>query len=148
MKIRAATSADSAAVADLATQLGYPTTPEEAEARLRDLEERPESSVLVAEAGGVVIGWIQVAGAYRVDSEPYAEIAALVVDAAHRGGGIGAELVAAADGWAVRHGFRTLRVRSNVVRERTHAFYERLGFTRMKSQVVFTRSTARPISRR
>ncbi|MEO6195944.1 MAG: GNAT family N-acetyltransferase, partial [Thermoanaerobaculia bacterium] len=139
---------DSAAVADLATQLGYPTTPEEAEARLRDLEERPESSVLVAEAGGVVIGWIQVAGAYRVDSEPYAEIAALVVDAAHRGGGIGAELVAAADGWAVRHGFRTLRVRSNVVRERTHAFYERLGFTRMKSQVVFTRSTARPISRR
>ena len=145
MKIRAATPADSPAVADLATQLGYPTSPEQAAARLRDLATRPENAVLAAEVDGVVIGWIQVAGAYRVDSEPYAEIAALVVDAAHRGGGIGAELVAAADDWAVRHGFRTLRVRSNVVRERTHAFYERLGFARTKSQVVFARSTARPI---
>ena len=144
MKIRPVTPKDAAAVADLATQLGYPTSPEQAEARLRDLETKPESAVLAAEADGVVIGWIQVVGAHRVDSEPYAEIAALVVDAARRGGGIGAELVAAADDWAVRHGFRTLRVRSNVVRERTHAFYERLGFTRTKSQVVF----ARPISRR
>jgi GNAT superfamily N-acetyltransferase len=144
MKIRPATPADAAAVADLATQLGYPTSPEQAEARLRDLATRPENDILAAEVDGAVIGWIQVVGAYRVDSEPYAEIAALVVDAAHRGGGIGAELVAAADGWAVRHGFRTLRVRSNVVRERTHAFYERLGFARTKSQVVF----ARPISRR
>jgi GNAT superfamily N-acetyltransferase len=145
MNIRPATPADSAAVADLATQLGYPTTPEQAAARLRDLATRPENDILAAEADGVVIGWIQVAGAYRVDSEPYAEIAALVVDAAHRGGGIGAELVAAAEDWAVRHGFRTLRVRSNVVRERTHAFYERLGFARTKSQVVFTRLTARPV---
>jgi len=30
-------------------------------------------------------------------------------------------------------------VRSNVVRERTHRFYERLGFERIKSQVVFAR---------
>ena len=143
MKIRTARPEDAAAVADLATQLGYPTTPEEAEARLRDLETRPENAVLAAEADGAVIGWIQVAGAHRIDSEPYVEIAALVVDAARRGGGIGAELVAAADDWAVRHGFRTVRVRSNVVRERTHAFYERLGFARTKSQVVFARPTGR-----
>jgi GNAT superfamily N-acetyltransferase len=147
MKIRPAHPEDAAAVADLATQLGYPTTPEQAETRLRDLETRPESAVLAAEENGAVIGWIQVVGAHRVDSEPYAEIAALVVDVAHRGGGIGAELVAAADDWAVRHGFRTLRVRSNVVRERTHAFYERLGFARTKSQVIFARSTARPAGR-
>jgi len=145
MKIRPATPADAPAVADLATQLGYLTSPGEAEARLRDLATRPENAVLAAEADGAVIGWIQVVGTHRVDSEPYAEIAALVVDAAHRGGGIGAELVAAADGWAVRHGFRTLRVRSNVVRERTHAFYERLGFARTKSQVVFARSIARSV---
>jgi GNAT superfamily N-acetyltransferase len=147
MNIRPATPEDAAAVADLATQLGYPTSPEQAEARLRDLATRPENAVLAAEADGAVVGWIQVVGALRVDSEPYAEIAALVVDAAHRGGGIGAKLVEAADDWAVRHGFRTLRVRSNVVRERTHAFYERLGFARTKSQVVFTRSTVRPAGR-
>ena len=38
--------------------------------------------------------------------------------------------------WAVRV---TLRVRSNVVRERTHRFYERLGFARLKTQVAFAR---------
>jgi len=144
INIRPATPGDAPAVADLATQLGYPTTPEQAEARLRDLATRPENAVLAAEADGAVVGWIHVAGSHGIEADPFAVILALVVDAAHRGGGIGAELVAAADEWAVRHGFRTLRVRSNVVRERTHAFYERLGFARTKSQVVFARSTARP----
>ncbi|HEY4595273.1 MAG TPA: GNAT family N-acetyltransferase, partial [Thermoanaerobaculia bacterium] len=63
----------------------------------------------------------------------------LVVDESRRGGGIGAALVEAAAEWAAGHGFRTLRVRSNAVRERTHAFYERLGFARTKSQIVFAR---------
>jgi GNAT superfamily N-acetyltransferase len=143
MPIRPATLSDAAAVADLATQLGYPTRPEEAEARLRDVTSRPENAVLVAETDGAVAGWIHVAGTYTVESEPYAEILGLVVDQARRGGGIGAALVAAADDWAAGHGFRTLRVRSNVVRERTHAFYERLGFARTKSQVVFLRSIGR-----
>ena len=53
---------------------------------------------------------------------------ALVVDESRRGLGIGAALVDAALDWAAGQGFDTLRVRSNVVRERTHAFYERLGF--------------------
>jgi GNAT superfamily N-acetyltransferase len=63
----------------------------------------------------------------------------MVVDENHRSQGIGAALVKAAIGWADEHGFRTVRVRSNVVRERTHAFYERLGFSRTKTQVVFVR---------
>jgi GNAT superfamily N-acetyltransferase len=62
-----------------------------------------------------------------------------VVDETRRSRGTGAALVEAAVEWAGRHGFRNLRVRSNVVRERTHAFYERLGFTRLKQQVVFVK---------
>lgn len=147
MTIRPARPADAPAIADLATQLGYPTRPEEAEPRLRDVTSRPENAVLVAEVEGAVAGWLHVAGSHSVESEPFAEILGLVVDETHRGGGIGAALVEAADGWAARHGFRTLRVRSNVVRERTHAFYERLGFARTKSQVVFARSAARPVDR-
>jgi N-acetylglutamate synthase-like GNAT family acetyltransferase len=139
MLIRPAAPSDAAALADLATQLGYPTRPEEAERRLRDVVSRPENAVLVAEADDVVTGWIHVAGTHTVETEPFAEIRALVVDAARRGGGLGAELVEAANEWAAGHGFRTLRVRSNVVRERTHRFYERLGFARIKSQVVFAR---------
>ena len=139
MTIRAARLADAPAVAGLATQLGYPTRPEQAEARLRDLLERPDGAVLVAEEDGTVIGWIHVVGAFRLENDPFAEIAALVIDETHRGRGTGAALVDAATEWATRQGFRALRVRSNVVRERTHRFYERLGFERIKSQVVFAR---------
>jgi PhnO protein len=66
-------------------------------------------------------------------------IRGLVVDETRRSAGIGAALVEAAAEWTARHGFRTLRVRSNVVRERTHGFYERQGFTRAKSQLVLER---------
>ncbi|HEY4594061.1 MAG TPA: GNAT family N-acetyltransferase [Thermoanaerobaculia bacterium] len=139
MTIRPAAPADVPQLADLTTQLGYPTRPEEAEARLRDLASRPENAVLVAEVDGEAVGWIHVSALYSLEMDPGAQILGLVVDASRRGGGIGAALVEAAAEWAAGHGFRTLRVRSNVVRERTHAFYERLGFARTKSQVVLVR---------
>jgi GNAT superfamily N-acetyltransferase len=139
MTIRPATHADSARIADLTTQLGYPTQAPEAEERLRDLASRPDDAVLVAEEEGEVVGWIHVAALHSLEMEPCAMIQGLVVDASRRGRGTGAALVEAAAEWAAGHGFRTLRVRSNAVRERTHAFYERLGFARTKSQVVFAR---------
>ena len=141
MALRPACEDDAAAVADLSTQLGYPTRPEEALARLRDLAGRSDDAVLVAEEEGTgrVIGWIHVCGVRRVESPPCAEIAGLVVDAAQRGQGTGAALVEAAAAWAGAHGYSTLRVRSNTVRERTHAFYERQGFARTKTQVVLAR---------
>jgi GNAT superfamily N-acetyltransferase len=139
MTIRRATPADVPQLADLTTQLGYPSSPEEVEARLRDLASRPEDAVLVAEEDGEAVGWIHVSALYSLEMDPCAQIQGLVVDASRRGGGIGAALVEAASAWAAGHGFRTLRVRSNVIRERTHAFYERLGFARTKSQVVLVR---------
>lgn len=134
--LRPAREEDAPAVAGLATQLGYPSRPEEAAARLRSLAGRSEDTVLVAEEAGAVIGWIHVRGVWQVDSDPHAEIAGLVVDEARRSRGTGAALVEAAAAWATAHGFTALRVRSNTVRLRTHAFYERLGFTRVKTQVV------------
>ena len=140
MPLRAARLEDAPTLAVLATQLGYPTRSDEAEARLREVLALPGGAVLVAEdEDGAVIGWIHVFGAHRIEAAPFAEIAALVVDETRRGRGTGAALVEAAAEWAERHGFRNLRVRSNVVRERTHAFYERLGFARSKAQVVFVK---------
>jgi GNAT superfamily N-acetyltransferase len=143
MKMRRARVSDATTIADLATQLGYPTRPEEAETRLRDLVDRTDGIVLVAEEDGTVIGWVHVVGAQRIELGPFAELVALVVDEHRRGLGTGAALVDAALDWAAKQGFATLRVRSNVVRERTHAFYERLGFVRTKSQVMFVRATGR-----
>jgi GNAT superfamily N-acetyltransferase len=132
MTLRSAHLSDAPTLAVLATQLGYPTCSDEAEARLREVLALPGGAVLVAEdEDGSVIGWIHVFGAHRIEAAPFAEIAALVVDETRRGRGTGE--------WAERHGFHNLRVRSNTVRERTHAFYERLGFKRTKTQVSFAK---------
>ena len=139
MTLRPVREDDAAAVADLSTQLGYPTRSGQAAARLRDLAGRPEDAVVVAEEDGAVIGWIHVCGVWRLESGPSAEIAGLVVDEARRGRGTGAALVEAGAVWAREHGYATLRVRSNTVRTRTHAFYERMGFSRTKTQVVLDR---------
>ena len=141
MTLRSARLSDAPAIAVLATQLGYPSRTEEAEERLRDVLARPDAAVLVAEdEDGAVIGYGHVFGAHRVDANPFAEIGALVVDEGRRSRGTGAALVAALEAWAAERGYRELRVRSNVVRDRAHAFYERLGFGRVKRQQVFARA--------
>ena len=139
MIVRLARHHDALAIAALTTQLGYPTRPEEAEHRLRDVMGRPGGAVLVAEDEGEVVGWIQVAGNHTIETEPFALIVGLVVDETRRSRGIGASLVDAAAEWATGQGYGAIRVRSNVVRERAHAFYDRLGFSRAKSQVVFVK---------
>jgi len=140
MTIRAASPEDAAVIAGLATQLGYPNTPEQIATRLRDVLDQPGSEVLVAlDDDGTVIGYGHVFGAHRVDSNPFAEIGALVVDETRRSRGTGAALVAAMEAWAIEQGYRELRVRSNVVRERAHKFYDRMGFGRVKRQQIFAR---------
>ena len=67
----------------------------------------------------------------------------MVVDETCRGRGLGALLVAAAEAWAREQRLSALRVRSNVLRERTHSFYKAQGFSIDKSQVVFRKSLER-----
>lgn len=133
--IREAAASDAAALAALSTQLGYPAKPEEAAKRLAALG--PGNAILVAEEEDAVLGWIHVCGIRFFQSPPFAEIGGLVVDEAARGKGVGKLLVQAAVRWAAEQGYGKLRVRSNVVREDAHRFYEREGFRRVKTQAVF-----------
>ena len=137
MNVRQAIASDAAALAALSTQLGYPAQPEEAAERLSALG--PGDAVLVAEDGGAVLGWIHVCGIRFFQSAPVAEIGGLVVDEAARGRGVGRLLLEAAVRWAAEQGYGKLRVRSNVIREDAHRFYEREGFRRVKTQAVFDR---------
>ena len=136
MNIREATASDAAVLAALSTQLGYPAQPEEAAERLSALG---AGALLVAEEDGSVLGWIHVCGIRFFQSPPFAEIGGLVVDEAARGRGVGRLLLEAAVRWAAEQGYGKLRVRSNVVREDAHRFYEREGFQRVKTQAVFDR---------
>ena len=135
--LRAATLVDAAAIAELATQLGYPVTADVMAARLENLPYDTEA-VMVATIAGVVRAWMQVGVAQSIESEPFAEIRGLVVDANLRGSGLGSQLVAFAKSWAMTKQVSSLRVRSNVVRTATHAFYEQRGFSVSKSQKVFS----------
>ena len=138
LKIRRAKTEDAAQLAELTTQLGYPATPAELRKRLRQISPASQNAVFVAEAKEAgVIGWLHVTKQALLESDVRAEINGLVVAEGHRSLGAGAQLLAAAEDWARKHGCKSMSVRSNVIRERAHQFYERNGFEHYKTQKTF-----------
>ena len=135
--IRLATVEDAERVAALSTQLGYPTTPDEARRRLMEVEREPAHVVYVAVQEGQVVGWIHVCVRTLVQVDRAAEIEALVADEACRGCGIGHSLIQQAEQWIRERGCATAYVRSNIVRERAHGFYEGLGYDKIKTSLTF-----------
>jgi ribosomal protein S18 acetylase RimI-like enzyme len=133
--IRAAGARDAEALAPLLEQLGYPAAVDEIRTRLDFLDEA--SAVLVAESAPNLLGFVAVAIARDFIVGRRATILGLVVADGARSAGIGAALLAAAERLAFERGAASMGVRSNVVRERAHRFYERLGYRRVKSQHVF-----------
>jgi GNAT superfamily N-acetyltransferase len=129
--VRDATEADAAALADLLTQLGYPTRPEQAGRRLGRILSDPAWATLLWEEDGRVLGFggIQVCASYEHDT-PAAKLVALVVDASARRRGVGAELVAALEQRAASMGAKKIVVNSALHRADAHAFYEKLGYGR------------------
>jgi GNAT superfamily N-acetyltransferase len=138
VSLRRAEPPDVPALVILAEQLGYPCQTDVMARRVDELAGRPDHAILVATAEpGEVVGWIHVFVRPLLVAERAAEVGGLVVDDRYRSKGIGDLLLSAAEDWAVQAGFPRLRVRSNVIRERAHAFYEHRGYRRIKSQWVF-----------
>jgi len=148
MILREVRPGDAAALAELAGQLGYPTTGGDIERRLSAVRPGPGRAVFVADDGsGGLLGWVEVRGVELLIADRYADLAALIVDERHRGQGIGRSLLERALVWAHDNGYALLRVRSNVIRERAHRFYEDLGFEREKTSAVFRRATGPDLPR-
>ena len=143
--IRPAHEADAEALARLAGELGYPSTPDEIIERLALLR---GDAILVFETGGQVQAWVHVAIGTSLESGRVAEIRGLVVTESRRSQGVGEQLVRAAEEWARERGMRRLRVRTNVNRTRTHVFYERCGFGHAKTSRVYEKQlTGQPGNR-
>jgi GNAT superfamily N-acetyltransferase len=141
VRIREMEAGDKASVAALSGQLGYPATPSEIERRFAALRADQHHKVYVAESAGAgIVGWLHLYACNLMMDDRRVEIWGLVVDEACRGRGIGRCLMKQAEAWAEARGCRTVALRSNIVRETTHVFYEKLGYRRMKTQHVFAKS--------
>jgi GNAT superfamily N-acetyltransferase len=136
--IRPMLRADAPRVADLTTQLGYPSTPDQILERFAAIERRGEAVILVAtDETDAPIAWIQVSRIAALAESDVAMIGGLVVDDAHRSAAIGARLLDAAEAWAREQGARTMSVRSRTERTRAHRFYEARGYRQIKLSHVF-----------
>lgn len=139
--IRPAVLADSAELAPLATQLGYSSTADQVAVRLGEILQDAEHVIFVAEReGSGLAGYIEVFPFRTIGSNPRIEIGSLVVDESCRSQRVGRSLVERAEAWARARGFKEAGLRSNVIRDRAHRFYENLGYTVNKTQKSFRKT--------
>jgi GNAT superfamily N-acetyltransferase len=140
MRIRKARRSDVERIAELSGELGYPASAARVATRLRQLKPASKHAVFVAEspdAATGLVGWLHVSVSHLLESDIRAEVNGLIVAEGQRSAGAGTKLLDAAEEWARRHGCQGINVRSNVIRERAHKFYERQGYEHYKTQKAF-----------
>jgi len=130
LSIRDARLDDSPQVARLLGQLGYPTDESAVAARLERLAIVGDR-VFVAESDGQVVGLAHLQVSPAIERErPSGKVGALVVDAEHRGRGVGRALMQALEDDARLRGCGSLFLTTREARADAHAFYEQVGFER------------------
>jgi ribosomal protein S18 acetylase RimI-like enzyme len=140
LKIRRARAADCVRLAELSGELGYPTSPAEMRKRFAQIGPPSAHAVFVAEFERKVIGWIHASITPLLEVPRRAEVNGLIVAEGCRSSGAGAKLLDAAESWARKLKCAGMSVRSNVIRDRAHAFYERQGYTHIKTQKAFRKA--------
>jgi GNAT superfamily N-acetyltransferase len=142
IRVRKARRGDAERIAQLSGELGYPASAAQIATRMRQLKPASKHAVFVAESSGAgdVLGWLQVSLAHLLESDLRAEVNGLIVAEGQRSAGAGAKLLEAAEEWARRRGCLGMNVRSNVIRERAHKFYERHGYEHYKTQKAFRKT--------
>ena len=132
-------------MAELSGQLGYPVSAGEMSARLSRALSDPDYFVTVAEGrNGSLLGWIGAEYRLLLEIGEEVEIVGLVVRQGARCLGVGKALLAAAEEFARSRGLNSIRVRSNVTRPDSHPFYERMGYTRVKTQHCYRKPLGAP----
>ena len=131
MNIRPATLADAPAMAELTTQLGYPTTAEQMRNRFAVIDAHTDYRTLLAENETGVVGLIAlVKGLSWEHDELYIRVISLVVSSRARRQRAGERLIASAERWATETGAARLVLNCGNRPERAaaHEFYGRMGF--------------------
>ena len=139
-EIRRAQIGDAAEMARLAGELGYPMSSAEMKRRLENLLPNPHHHIAVVASGERLLGWMHVERRFSLEGGARAELMGLVVDSTARRRGFGRELLKVAENWTLAQELSSLTVRSNAAREQSHPFYESLGYSRSKTQHVYTKA--------
>lgn len=136
LRIRDAVVTDIEEMAQLMTELGYPTTPGDMASRFEILNRHPDYKTLVAELNGELVG---MAGLHKVLyfelNGAYMRIQAFVVKQTARKIGIGRKLIAACEDWGRQQGIALVVLNSGNREERipAHAFYKQVGYEHKSS---------------
>jgi GNAT superfamily N-acetyltransferase len=135
--VREFRTGDEEAVADLCSQLGYPTSKADVERRHREEGDGRQRVFMAESPDGRAVGWVQVCVRTILVSDRHAEVEGLVVDREWRSRGVGHALMKSAEEWARKAGCKAVSLRSNVVREGARPFYEDIGYEVIKTQWAF-----------
>lgn len=107
------------------------TAPTEAHvAALRAIQADPSNALYVAELEGEVVGTFQLTFIRQLSYGGclVAQVESVFVGSRARSRGVGGTMMEFARGEAERRGALRIQLTSNVLRERAHRFYERLGY--------------------
>lgn len=137
--VRPARISDAEDVVRLTVELGYQADAASVARRLSRILSRDDQQFFVADAGGRAIEWVHVIVAEYVELDPFVVIGGLVVDRAYRRKGIGRVLMRHAEDWAKESGCSIVRLWSTISRTGAHAFYQELGYARVKTQHSFAK---------
>lgn len=138
IRIRRARLSDAARLAELSGELGYPTNTTEMKRRLKRIKPKSQHATFVADDPKYgVVGWLHVSAIPLLEVDLRAEINGLVVAEGRRSRGAGWLLLREAERWARKRKCKSMSVRSNVIRDRAHGFYERHGYEHYKTQKAF-----------
>lgn len=135
--VRSAEAGDFEGLADLMTELGYPTRTSEMEMRMEAILANKTYATFVAVSEGKVCGMIGTRISYSYEhNSPGAAILALVVSDKMRGRGVGHFLIEAAEKDLARRNIRRIAVYTHFRRTEAHEFYEKLGYTKNGFRLV------------
>jgi GNAT superfamily N-acetyltransferase len=131
IEIRPYQDNDLHSLADLMSDLGYPTTTEQLKHRMDIIQRLPLYYTFVATIDSEVVGMIGCREVYDYEGDGVAvQISALVTKKEHQGQGVGKAMVSFVEQWAKEKGAAVIFLTSGnrPERERAHQFYRKKGF--------------------
>jgi N-acetylglutamate synthase-like GNAT family acetyltransferase len=137
LTVRSANKDDCSGIAHLTNQLGYPSTENKIREIMNLVLSHKDHQVFIAEKENTIVGYIHLIQSIRIGSNPFVEIAAFIIDESSRSIGVGSSLIGESEKWASTLGLKDIRIRSNIIREEAHKFFQNRGFQNIKTQEVF-----------